>query len=219
MKRIVILISGRGSNMAAVLGAVLGGEIKAEVAGVISNRPDAAGLTIAARQGVATRVVDHTVAPNGSEFERELAAAIDALEPDLLVLAGFMRVLSAEFVARYEGRMLNIHPSLLPMYPGVHTHRRALADGVKIHGCTVHFVTANVDQGPIVAQAAVPVREGDDEASLAARVLEVEHRILVDAVRWFCDERLVIDGRRVHVKDEASAGASTMPAMQTEHLE
>ena len=217
MKRIVILISGRGSNMAAVLTAVARGEIKAEVVGVISSRPDAAGLTIAAREGIATRVVDHRVAANRGEFERELSTVIDELEPDLLVLAGFMRVLSPEFVARYEGRMLNIHPSLLPMYPGVHTHRQALADGVKIHGCTVHFVTASVDQGPIVAQAAVPVRKDDDEASLAARVLEVEHRILVDAVRWFCDERLVIDGRRVHVKDEANSGASIAPAWQTEH--
>ena len=216
-KRIVILISGRGSNMAAVLAAVSRGEIKAEIAGVISNRPDAPGLAIAARYGVATRVVDHTVAPNRIVFDRALAAAIDELEPDLLVLAGFMRVLGPEFVARYEGFMLNIHPSLLPMYPGVHTHRQALADGVKIHGCTVHFVTANVDQGPIVAQSAVPVREDDDEASLAARVLEVEHKILVEAVRWFCDERLVIDGRRVHVKDEASTGASSAPVLQTEH--
>jgi len=217
MKRIVILISGRGSNMASVLAAVSRGEIKAEIAGVISNCPEAAGLSIAERHGVATRVVDHTVAPNRSEFERALMAAIAELEPDLLVLAGFMRVLSPEFVARYEGRVLNIHPSLLPMYPGMHTHRRALADGVKIHGCTVHFVTANVDQGPIVAQAAVPVREGDDEASLAARVLEVEHKTLVEAVRWFCDDRLVIDGRRVHVKDEATSGASIAPALQTEH--
>ena len=217
MKRIVILISGRGSNMAAVLTAVARGEIKAEVVGVISSRPDAAGLTIAAREGIATRVVDHRVAANRGEFERELSTVIDELEPDLLVLAGFMRVLSPEFVARYEGRMLNIHPSLLPMYPGVHTHRQALADGVKIHGCTVHFVTASVDQGPIVAQAAVPVRKDDDEASLAARVLEVEHKLLVDAVRWFCDERLVIDGRRVHVKDEANSGASIAPAWQTEH--
>jgi phosphoribosylglycinamide formyltransferase-1 len=217
MKRIVILISGRGSNMAAVLAAVSRGEIRAEVAGVISNRSDAPGLASAARYGVPTRVVDHAGSSDRSEFERELGAAIDELAPDLVLLAGFMKVLTPQFVARYEARMLNIHPSLLPMYPGLHTHRQALRDGVKVHGCTVHFVTAEVDGGPIVAQAAVPVRDDDDESSLAARVLEAEHRILVSAVRWFCDERLVIDGRRVRVKDEA-AGASAViaPALQTE---
>lgn len=204
MKRIVILISGRGSNMTAVLEAVASGSIKARVAGVISNRPDAPGLAIAAGRGVTTSVVDHMTCPNRGEFERALAAAIDELEPDLLVLAGFMRVLSPEFVARYERRMLNIHPSLLPMYPGLHTHAQALADGVKVHGCTVHFVTADVDRGPIVAQAAVPVRDDDDEKSLAARVLEAEHRILVAAVGWFCDDQLVIDGGRVRVRNEAA---------------
>jgi len=204
MKRIVILISGRGSNMTAVLDAVASGSIKAKVVGVVSNRPDAPGLAIAADRGVTTSVVNHMTCPNRGEFERALAAAIDELAPDLLVLAGFMRVLSPEFVARYERRMLNIHPSLLPMYPGLQTHAQALADGVKVHGCTVHFVTADVDRGPIVAQAAVPVRDNDDEKSLAARVLEAEHRILVAAVRWFCDDSLVIDGRRVRFRDEAA---------------
>jgi phosphoribosylglycinamide formyltransferase-1 len=218
MKRIVILISGRGSNMAAVLDAVARGEVRGEVAGVISNRPEAGGLAIAARQHVATTVIDHTVLPNRGEFERALAAAIDELKPDLVVLAGFMRVLSPEFVARYERRMLNIHPSLLPMYPGLDTHRQALRDGVKLHGCTVHFVTADVDQGPIVAQAAVPVRNDDDEASLAARVLESEHRVLVEAVRWFCDDRLVVEGRRVRIRDEiADTGPLVVPALQAEH--
>ena len=186
MKRIVILISGRGSNMAAVLAAVERGEIAGKVVGILSNRPEAAGLAIAARYGVPTRIVDHKASPNRGDFEYALGAAIDELAPDLVVLAGFMRVLSPEFVARYAGRMLNIHPSLLPMYPGLHTHRAALLDGVKVHGCTVHFVIADVDQGPIVAQAAVPVRDDDDESSLAARVLEAEHRLLIGAVRWFC---------------------------------
>ena len=214
MKRIVVLISGRGSNMAAILEAVRTGRIDAQVAGVISNRPDAGGLTIAAAQGVATAVVDHTLCPNRDDFERTLAAAIDAHAPDLVVLAGFMRVLSAAFVARYERRMLNIHPSLLPMYPGLATHRRALADGVKVHGCSVHCVTPEVDHGPIVAQAAVAVRDDDDEASLAARVLEAEHRILVAAVGWFCADRLVIEGQRVRVKDQvADAGALLVPAL------
>jgi len=214
MKRIVILISGRGSNMAAILDAVRTGRIDAQVAGVISNRPDAGGLTIAAAQGVATTVVDHTLCPNRDDFERALAGAIDAHSPDLVVLAGFLRVLSAAFVARYEQRMLNIHPSLLPMYPGLGTHRRALADGVKVHGCSVHFVTPEVDHGPIVAQAAVAVHDDDDEASLAARVLESEHRILVAAVGWFCEDRLVIEGHRVRVKDQiAEAGALLVPVL------
>jgi phosphoribosylglycinamide formyltransferase-1 len=214
MKRIVILISGRGSNMTAVLDAVASGSIKAEIVGVISNRPDAPGLAIAADRGVTTSVVNHMTCPNRGEFERALAEAIDELAPDLLVLAGFMRVLSPEFVARYERRMLNIHPSLLPMYPGLHTHAQALTDGVKVHGCTVHFVTADVDRGPIVAQAAVPVRDDDDEKSLAARVLEAEHRILVAAVRWFCDDSLVIDGRRVRFKHEtAEAEPLLVPAV------
>ncbi len=201
MKKIVILISGRGSNMAALLAAVRDGRIAASVAGVISNRPDAAGLDLAARQGVATRIVDHRARADRSSFEAELGEAIEAFAPDLVVLAGFMRVLSAEFVARYAGRLINIHPSLLPAYPGLHTHRNALADGVKIHGCTVHFVTATVDRGPIIAQGAVPVHDDDTEESLAARVLDVEHAILVSAVRWFCAGRLVSAGRRIDVKD------------------
>jgi phosphoribosylglycinamide formyltransferase 1 len=209
MRRLVILISGRGSNMAAIVEAVKAGAIPAKVVGVISNRPGAAGLALAAGRGVPTFVVDHAGFTDRSAFEERLSKAIDDLAPDLVVLAGFMRVLGADFVARYEGRLLNIHPSLLPAYPGLHTHRRALADGVKVHGCTVHFVTHDVDHGPIVAQAAVAVRDSDDEASLAARVLSAEHRILVAAVRWFCQGRLVIEGNRVHVKDEA-AGIETL---------
>ena len=210
LKRLVILISGRGSNMAAILDAERAGTIAGHVVSVISSRPDAAGLAIAAECGVPTTVVDprhYHDSPIG--FERALAAAIDALSPDLVVLAGFMRILDTELVGRYQGRMLNIHPSLLPAYPGLRTHQRALADGVKVHGCTVHFVTAQVDHGPIVAQAAVAVRDDDDIASLAARVLAAEHRVLVAAVRWFCDDRLVIDGTRVRVANE-TAGAETL---------
>lgn len=211
MKRLVILISGRGSNMAAILEAEHAGAIAAHVVSVISNRAEAAGLTVAAARGIPTTVVDerHYHDRGPITFEQGLVAAIDALSPDLVVLAGFMRILSAELVSRYEGRMLNIHPSLLPAYPGLRTHQRALADGVKVHGCTVHFVTSQVDHGPIVAQAAVAVRDDDDAASLAARVLAAEHRILVDAVRWFCDDRLAIDGARVRVSHEA-AGADTL---------
>jgi len=153
--------------------------------------------------------VPHEAYAERDEFDAALAAAIEATEPDLVVLAGFMRVLGPELVGRYEGRMLNIHPSLLPAYPGLHTHRRALADGVRIHGCTVHFVTAALDHGPIVAQGAVPVRAGDDEASLAARVLAVEHRLLPAAVRAFCAGRLVIEGGRVNVK-QASVPDATL---------
>jgi phosphoribosylglycinamide formyltransferase-1 len=212
VKRIVILISGRGSNMAAILDAERAGAIAGHVVGVISNRADAAGLALAAARGVPTTVVEprHFQGQGAPAFEQALAAALDALAPDLVVLAGFMRILSAELVGRYVGRMLNIHPSLLPAYPGLHTHQRALADGVKVHGCTVHFVTPRVDHGPIVSQAAVAVRDDDDAASLAARVLAAEHRILVAAVRWFCADRLAIDGARVHVRDEAPSAETLL---------
>jgi len=203
LPRITVLISGRGSNLAALLAAERAAALAGAVCAVISNRPDAAGLATAAAQGIATTVVDHTAYPDRERFETALAAAIDAGEPDLVLLAGFMRILGPGFVARYEGRMLNIHPSLLPAYPGLHTHRRALADGVRIHGCTVHFVTSDLDHGPIVAQGAVPVRPDDDEATLAARVLAVEHRIYPAAVRAFCEGRLVIAGRRVRVMAES----------------
>jgi len=200
--RITVLASGRGSNLAALLDAQRAGRLGGTVAAVVSNRPGIAALDIAARHGAATTVVDHTTFEARHAFDAALADAIDASEPDLVVLAGFMRVLGPAIVARYEGRMLNIHPSLLPSYPGLHTHRRALTDGVRIHGCTVHFVTAALDHGPIIAQGAVPVRDGDDEDSLAARVLEVEHRLLPAAVRAFCEGRLVIAGHRVRVKGE-----------------
>ena len=214
MKRIAIVISGRGSNMTAILDAERAGSIAGRVVGVISNRPEAPGLAIAARYGVPTAIVDHLAFPERKAFDRALSAAIEALAPDLVVLAGFMRVLGADFVARYRDRLLNIHPSLLPAYPGLNTHRSALADGVKLHGCTAHFVTSEVDRGPIVAQAAVAVHEDDDEASLAARVLAAEHRVLVAAVRWFCDDRLVIVGERVRVKNEpADAAALLVPEL------
>ena len=202
MKRLVILISGRGSNMTAILDAVGDGKIGGEVMAVISNRPDAAGLAIAADRAIATVSIDHRAYSDRDAFENALAAAIDVHAPDLIILAGFMRILSEAFVDRYAGRMINIHPSLLPTYPGLDTHTRALADGVRIHGCTVHFVTDDVDHGPIIAQAAVPVRSDDDAKTLAARVLEAEHRTLVAAVGWFCAGRLVIDGARVRVKNE-----------------
>jgi phosphoribosylglycinamide formyltransferase 1 len=201
-RRVAILISGRGSNMTAILDAIGDDEIAGEVMAVISNRPDAAGLAIAADRAIATVSMDHRMYPDRDAFESALTAAIDAHAPDLIVLAGFMRILSKAFVDRYAGRMINIHPSLLPTYPGLDTHARALADGVRIHGCTAHFVTDDVDHGPIIAQAAVPVRNDDDAKTLAARVLEAEHRTLVAAVGWFCAGRLVTDGARVRVNNE-----------------
>jgi phosphoribosylglycinamide formyltransferase-1 len=213
-RRVTVLISGRGSNLAALLAAERAGKLGAEVVAVISNRADAAGLAIAEAHGVATRTLDHRAWPDREAFDAALAAAIDASAPDLVVLAGFMRILGPAFVRRYEGRLINIHPSLLPAYPGLHTHRRALADGVRIHGCTVHFVTADLDHGPIVAQGAVPVQAGDDEATLAARVLDVEHRALPAAVRLICAGRTVIAGRRVRVEGErAAASALMVPAV------
>ena len=188
MKKIVILISGRGSNMQAILEA----KLPVTVAAVISNDPAAGGLATARSHGVATHVVDHRQFADRAAFDRDLQTAIDSFAPDLVVLAGFMRILTPQFVAHYRNRLINIHPSLLPSFTGLHTHRRALEAGVKVHGCTVHFVTAELDHGPIVIQAAVPVLDGDTEDTLAARVLAQEHRIYPQAVEWFCAGRLTI---------------------------
>lgn len=190
MKRIVILISGRGSNMRGIVEASRAERWPAHVVAVISNRPDAAGLAFASGHGIATAVVDNTAFATRDDFDAALAQAIDAHSPDLVALAGFMRILGPDCVRRYEGRMLNIHPSLLPAFPGLHTHRRALAVGCKVAGATVHFVTAELDHGPIVLQAAVPVLAGDDEHTLAERVLAKEHVIYPRAVRWFVEGRL-----------------------------
>ena len=181
------------------------------VRAVISNRPDAAGLAWAAARGITTVTLDHKAFAGREAFDAALAEAIDGYKPDLVVLAGFMRILSPGFVQHYAGRMLNIHPSLLPSFTGLDTHARALAAGVKLHGCTVHFVTAELDHGPIVIQAAVPVRRGDDEAALAARVLAQEHRIYARAVRWFIAGRLVIEMGLVRVNEgEGDDGVQTL---------
>ncbi|MBI3527171.1 MAG: phosphoribosylglycinamide formyltransferase [Betaproteobacteria bacterium] len=198
MKRIVILISGRGSNLQAVLEA----KLNAAIAAVISNNPTAKGLQIAHDAGVESKVVNHRDYPDRTNFDRALADTIAAYRPDLIVLAGFMRILTEEFIERFSGRIMNIHPSLLPAFPGLDTHRRAIDEGVKLHGCTVHFVTPTLDHGPIVIQAAVPVLPDDDEERLAARVLEQEHAIYVQAIRWFLDDQLAIEGN--HVKVSAS---------------
>jgi phosphoribosylglycinamide formyltransferase-1 len=194
----VILISGRGSNMRSIVEARTGLEVKA----VISNRPEAQGLEWARSQGIATVAIDHKAHATREAFDAALAAEIDRHAPDLILLAGFMRILTPVFMARYPRRILNIHPSLLPSFPGLHTHRRALDAGVKLHGCTVHVVTSALDAGPIVAQAAVPVLPGDTEETLAGRVLEAEHRIYPQVVRWFLEGRVeFLPGDIVQVRD------------------
>ena len=204
--RAVILISGRGSNMQALLNAGL----PVTWAVVISNRPEAAGLVFAAERGVATAVVDHKAHADRAAFDAALAAEIDRHTPDLVILAGFMRVLTEGFVRHYAGRLINIHPALLPAFPGLHTHERALQAGVKLHGCTVHYVTPEVDVGPIVAQAAVPVRDDDTPDSLAARVLAQEHVLYPQAVRWIAEGRVQVSAEgRVRVTSPATAGSDT----------
>lgn len=201
MKSIVILISGRGSNMQAIVHAARKGKWPVRIAAVISNRADAAGLAFARQHQIPTIVVPSRDFADRAAFDSALRQEIDRHSPDLLVLAGFMRILTPGFVEHFAGRMLNIHPSLLPSFPGLHTHRQALAAGVKVHGATVHFVTADLDHGPIVAQQAVPVLPEDDEASLAARVLGVEHQMYADAVRAFIDGRLHIENGCVRTSD------------------
>ena len=186
MRSGVILISGRGSNMRSIVEARTGLEVKA----VISNRPEAAGLEWARGQGIPALALDHKAHATREAFDARLATEIERLQPDLVLLAGFMRILTPAFIGRFPRRILNIHPSLLPSFPGLHTHRCALEAGVKLHGCTVHVVTPELDNGPIVTQAAVPVMPDDTEATLAERVLAAEHRIYPQAVRWFVEDRI-----------------------------
>jgi phosphoribosylglycinamide formyltransferase-1 len=204
MKRIVILISGRGSNMEAIVRCCKEERWPARVVAVISNRADAAGLRSAEAHGIAAAVVDHRAQPSREAFDQALAGAIDAHAPDLVLLAGFMRILGPDFVRRYEGRMLNVHPSLLPAFPGLHTHRRALEAGCKVSGATVHFVTAALDHGPIVMQSVVPVAPDDTEGTLAARVLASEHRIYPQSVSWFVHGLLRVEGGVVRHAQGAS---------------
>ncbi len=195
MKSLVILISGRGSNMQALLEA----KLPADRIVVISNSANASGLEIARQYGTETIVLDHRAFPDRQSFDVTLAEKIDAYQPKLIALAGFMRILSDRFVQRYQGRLMNIHPSLLPALPGLGTHARALQEGIKIHGCTVHFVTPQLDHGPIVIQAAIPVISSDTEETLATRVLEQEHRIYPQAVRWFMEDRIRLNGNQIEV--------------------
>ncbi len=205
MKRIVCLISGRGSNLESILRTAEAerweAEVPARVVAVISNRGDAAGLGHAATRGVPATVIEHQRFASREAFDAGLAAAIDAHAPDVVVLAGFMRVLGASFVARYTGRLINIHPSLLPVFPGLATHRQALAAGVRVHGATVHFVSNEVDGGAIIAQAAIGVLPDDSEETLAARVLQREHMLLPRCVRWLCEGRIELVNGRVAVRN------------------
>jgi phosphoribosylglycinamide formyltransferase-1 len=186
MKKVVILLSGRGSNLQALLNA----KLPCNIVAVISNHADAPGVEIAKSAGITTAVIPHRNYADRSAFDAALAEEIDSHAPELIVLTGFMRILTPEFVERYAGKMINIHPSLLPAYTGINTHARALQDGVKIHGCSVHFVTPALDAGPIIIQAAVPVLYNDTVDTLAARVLHEEHRILPQAIRWLCREQV-----------------------------
>ena len=204
MKNYVILISGRGSNMQALIDARLPGTCTA----VISNRPDAAGLSWAAARGVPTLVVDHKAYPSREAFDAALAEAIEARGADLVLLAGFMRILTEDFVRRFAGRLVNIHPSLLPAFPGLHTHAAALQAGVRVHGCTVHFVTPTLDCGPVIVQAVVPVLPGDDAEMLAARVLVQEHLVYPQAARGILEDRCrLMDGRVIWSADGTSPNA------------
>lgn len=204
MKSIVILISGRGSNMQAIVQACATEGWLARIAAVVSNRPDAEGLLFARARGIATAVVDHKAHADRDAFDAELARVVNGFAPDVLALAGFMRILTPGFVGQFEGRMVNVHPSLLPAFTGLHTHRRAIEAGCKLAGATVHFVTAELDHGPIIAQAVVPVLPGDSEATLSARVLAREHVMYPRAVRWLVHGQLRVEkGIVTHTGGEA----------------
>ena len=193
---VVILLSGRGTNLQAIIDEVRAGNLPIDIRAVISSNPEAAGLARARAAGLRTEIIDHRAYPTRAAFDRALIAAIDAHAPKLVALAGFMRILGRDFIEHYRGRLINIHPSLLPQFPGLDTHARALAAGAKQHGASVHFVTPEVDAGPIIIQAALPVLPNDSPETLAERVLKEEHRIFPLALRWFAEGRLTVrDGR------------------------
>lgn len=194
---LVVLISGRGSNLKAIIDAIDDGQVPARIDAVISNEPTAPGLNVARAAGIRTHVISHREFPDRDAFDRTLMRQIDAYSPALIVLAGFMRILGREFIAHYRGRLINIHPSLLPLFPGLNTHARALAAGARRHGASVHFVTPDVDAGPVIIQTVVPVQPNDTPATLAARVLAQEHRIYPLAIRWFAEGRLTVRNGRV----------------------
>jgi phosphoribosylglycinamide formyltransferase-1 len=200
--RVAILISGRGSNMASLIAAAEAPDYPAEIVLVASNRPEAPGLTYASERGIPTRAVDHKAYPSREAFDAALHAELEAAGINLVCLAGFMRIFTAGFVETWAGRMINIHPSLLPLFKGVHTHEQALAAGVRLHGCTVHYVVPELDAGPIIAQGAVPVRPGDDAAALAARILVQEHRLYPQALALVAGGQARLDGARVVFSEE-----------------
>ncbi len=202
-KRLVILVSGSGSNLQSLIDGCESGYIDATVSAVISNNPKAGGLERAAKSGIPNLAIDHRAFDNRESFDQALSELIDGFSPDLVILAGFMRILTANFVDHYLGRMMNIHPSLLPAYPGLHTHRRALEAGDKKAGATVHFVTPELDGGPSIIQAQVEIDNHDNEGSLASKVLAFEHKIYPEAVKWFCDGRLVMENNHVKVDNRS----------------
>ncbi|AHG44794.1 phosphoribosylglycinamide formyltransferase [Rhizobium leguminosarum bv. trifolii CB782] len=208
-KRVVVFISGSGSNMMALIAAAKASDYPAEIVGVVSDKADAGGLAKAAAEGIATFAFPRKDYDSKDAHEAAIFSALDTLSPDILCLAGYMRLLTRTFIQRYEGRMLNIHPSLLPLFPGLHTHQRAIDAGMRIAGCTVHFVTEGMDEGPTIGQAAVPILSGDTAESLAARVLTVEHQIYPQALRLFAEGRVTMDGGKA-VTIEASAVAPKM---------
>ena len=203
-KRTAILISGRGSNMMSLVAAARAADYPAEIVAVISNRPDAAGIAWAASQGIATRIIDHKAFPSREAFEAELEKALVAAKTEIVALAGFMRLMTPDFVGRWQTRMINIHPSLLPVFKGLDTHERAIAAGVKIAGCSVHYVRAEMDAGPIIAQAAVPVLSGDTPDALGARVLAAEHRLYPAALRLVALGRTRVENEKVILSEDVN---------------
>ena len=194
---LVVLISGRGSNLLAIADAIAAGQLVARIDLVLSNRPDSVGLKLAAERGLATAVVDHQSFASRDEFDRALQQRVAEADPGLVVLAGFMRLLGADFVTQYAGRLVNVHPSLLPAYPGLDTHRRVLAAGDPQHGCSVHYVTLDVDAGPVIRQCAVPVLAADDEKALAQRVLQAEHQLYPEALALIAEGRVGLEKGQV----------------------
>ena len=205
---IVVLISGRGSNLQSIIDKARDGSLAVEVRAVISNEPDAFGLERARRAGITTRVLNHRDFKSREDFDDSLMALVDGFEPGLVVLAGFMRILTPGFVSHYAGRLMNIHPSLLPEFPGLDTHQRAIDAGVAEHGVSVHFVTPSLDGGPVIIQARVPVRKHDDAEALAARVLEQEHVVYPKAIGWFAEGRLSIDGDIARLDGQPALGGN-----------
>jgi len=213
--RIAVLASGSGSNLQAIIDRSIAGELDTEIVLVISNNPDAGALTRAKQAGIRHMCIDHRQFATRSEFDRTVVAELQAAGAELIVLAGFMRIISDVFLAAFPARIINIHPALLPAFPGLHVHRKALEYGARFSGCTVHFVDGGVDTGPIIIQAAVPILETDTEDSLAARILEQEHKIYPQAIQWFAEGRISIEDRRVKVRGIVPAnGAQISPALE-----